>query len=365
MSAVLEREGVAVDGQPSTSSANPGSRQTRARYVTLALVPALGLVMMIGLLTGAVATSPRDLLALLPGTGGDEWTRYVLLEVRLPRVILGALVGAALGASGAALQGLFRNPLADPGLIGVAAGAAFAAVAVIVLGGTVLAPLVGWLGMAALPVAAFLGGLVTTLIVYRLASHQGQTAVATLLLAGIAINAIAGAGTGLLVYMADDQQLRTLTFWNMGSLAQAEWASLAVGTALVVLAFMALPLAARGLNGMMLGENVARHLGFSVHRLKLLVIVMAALAVGSAVALAGIIGFVGLVVPHILRMAIGPDHRYLLPASALGGAMLLVMADAAARVVVAPAELPIGLLTALVGGPFFLWLLLRMRGRLG
>lgn len=364
MSAVLEeRAGNSL--RPAATLAATGSREVRARTVTLALMPALVLAMVAALLTGAVETGPRDLLALLSGASGDAWTRQVLLEIRLPRVLLGALVGAALGASGAALQGLFRNPLADPGLIGVSAGAALAAVAVIVLGGTALAPLTVWLGPAALPVAAFVGGLITTLVVYRLASYQGHTSVATLLLAGIAINAIAGAGTGLLVYVADDQQLRTLTFWNMGSLARAEWPALAVGLAMILASFLALPLVARALNGMMLGEQVARHLGFSIHRLKLLVIVMAALAVGTAVALAGIIGFVGLVVPHILRLAIGPDHRYLLPAAALGGALLLVLADAVARTIVAPAELPIGLLTAVVGGPFFLWLLMRMRGQLG
>ncbi|MCG5525390.1 iron ABC transporter permease [Ectothiorhodospira haloalkaliphila] len=342
-----------------------GSRSARARLVTLALVPAVILAAMLGLTTGAVAMTPWDVLRILTGQLDDPFLREVIFNLRLPRVLVAITVGAALAMSGVALQGLFRNPLADPGLIGVSAGAALGAVAVIVLGTTVLAPLVLPLGVLALPLAAFAGGLATTWLVYRLASRGGHTSVATLLLGGIAINAIAGAATGMLVYMADDQQLRTLTFWNMGSLAHAGWALWAVSAGFVVLALAALPFIARALNGLMLGESVATHLGFPVHRIKTLVVITAALAVGASVAIAGIIGFVGLVVPHLLRLTIGPDHRYLLPASALGGALLLLLADALARVIVSPAELPIGLLTALLGGPFFLWLLMRQQGRLG
>ncbi|MBK1674038.1 iron ABC transporter [Ectothiorhodospira shaposhnikovii] len=343
----------------------PGSRSARARWVVIALVPAVLAAALLGLTTGAVEVSPAEVLWVLTGHLDDPFLREVILNLRLPRVLVAITVGAALAVSGVALQGLFRNPLADPGLIGVSAGAALGAVSVIVLGTTVLAPLVMALGVFTLPLAAFAGGLGTTWLVYRLASHGGHTSVATLLLGGIAINAIAGAATGMLIYMADDQQLRTLTFWNMGSLAHAGWTLWAVSAGLVMLALACMPLVARALNGLMLGESVASHLGFPVHRIKTLVVVTAALAVGASVAIAGIIGFVGLVVPHLLRLTIGPDHRYLLPASALGGALLLLLADALARIIVAPAELPIGLLTSLLGGPFFLWLLLRQKGRLG
>lgn len=342
-----------------------GSRAARARLVVLSLIPAVLAAALLSLTIGAVDMTVRDVVGILTGRLDDPLLHEVVFNLRLPRVLAAITVGAALAVSGVALQGLFRNPLADPGLIGVSAGAALGAVAVIVLGTTILAPLVLPLGIFALPLAAFAGGLGTTWLVYRLASRGGHTSVATLLLGGIAINAIAGAATGLLVYMADDQQLRTLTFWQMGSLAHAGWNLWAVSAGLVILALSALPLMARALNGLMLGESVASHLGFPVHRIKTLVVVTAALAVGASVAIAGIIGFVGLVVPHVLRLTIGPDHRYLLPASALGGALLLLLADALARIVVAPAELPIGLLTALLGGPFFLWLLLRQKGRLG
>ncbi|MFP4463462.1 MAG: FecCD family ABC transporter permease [Guyparkeria sp.] len=338
----------------------PGDRSRRAGLVLAGLFPAVLLAALIGLATGPTPMPLHELLAVLSGINDDPLLAEVVWNLRLPRVIGAIIVGAALGAAGVALQGLFRNPLADPGLVGVAAGASLGAVGVIVLGATWLAPLTALTGSFALPIAAFIGALAATALVYRLAaSRNGQAAVATLLLAGIAINAIAGAATGLLVYAADDQQLRSLTFWSMGSLAHAGWPLWTVSGLMVAIALALLPRLAAALNGLMLGEAVATHLGFPVDRIKRAVIVLVALAVGAAVAAAGTIGFVGLVVPHLLRMVIGPDHRYLLPASALGGALLLLLADAIARVIVSPAELPIGLLTALIGGPFFLWLLMR------
>jgi iron complex transport system permease protein len=259
---------------------------------------------------------------------------------------------------------LFRNPLADPGLVGVSAGAGLGAVGIIVLGTTMLAPLTGFLGIYALQIASFAGGLVTTFILYRVATRSGQTAVATMLLAGIAIGALAGAVTGVLVYLATDSQLRDLTFWGLGSLSGANWTKVMasgpiIATALLVAAFLT-----RGLNAITLGEATAAHLGVPVQRLKLLTILAVAGATGASVAVSGGIGFVGIVVPHALRLVIGPDHRYLLPATALLGASFLLMADAVSRLVVAPAELPIGIVTAAVGGPFFLWLLLRRRSAL-
>ncbi len=216
-------------------------------------------------------------------------------------------------------------------------------------------------GIYTLPIAAFFGSLFTTLIVYRLSNNEGKTDVSTLLLAGIAINALAGALTGLLTYMADDTQLRTLTFWSMGSLGNANWDQVIAAAPFILLAVIVIPWQARALNAILLGEAEAGHLGFDLEKIKLLLILLVALAVGAAVALSGIIGFIGLVVPHLLRLSIGPDHRLLLPASALLGASLLLLADLIARTVVAPAELPIGIITATLGGPFFLWLLLRFR----
>jgi len=212
-----------------------------------------------------------------------------------------------------------------------------------------------------LPGAAFAGALVATLAVWRIATRSGQTSVALLLLAGIATNAIANAGVGVLTFMADDTQLRTLTFWAMGSIAHANWADIRMLAPWMIALTIAVPWLARPLNAMLLGEAVAGHLGFPAHRIKQAAVLVSALAVGAAVALTGLIGFVGLVAPHIVRLAGGVDHRWLLPASALLGATLLIAADTLARVIVAPAELPIGLVTALIGGPFFLLLLMRQR----
>jgi iron complex transport system permease protein len=288
--------------------------------------------------------------------------RIIINDVRLPRVVLGALVGASLAVSGAVMQGLFRNPLADPGLIGVSAGAGLAAVLIIVLGGTVLAPVTLAMGTFSLPVAAFFGGLAATLVLYKVATRQGRTSVATMLLAGIALAALAGAVTGILVFVADDRQLRDLTFWQLGSLAGATWLKIGAVAPIMVLAMAATPFLARGLNALALGEATATHLGIPVQQLKYIAIVSVAASVGSSVAVSGGIGFVGIVVPHLLRLAMGPDNRYLLPASALLGASLLLLADAVARTIVAPAELPIGIVTAVAGAPFFLWILLRNRG---
>jgi iron complex transport system permease protein len=325
-------------------------------------------VSLLSITVGPVTIPPGEVLRALGWAAGLPVTppapehAAVILEIRLPRTLLGLLVGAALALAGAAMQGLFRNPLADPGLIGVSAGAALAAVSVIVLGSHGLAFLTGALGSFSLPLAAFAGGLVTTIVVYRLASRDGQTSVATLLLAGIAVNALCGAATGLLTYVADDQQLRTLTFWSMGSLGGAGWSQVGSAALLIALPLLALPLLARTLNALLLGEAEAGHLGIAVQAMQRVIVLLAALAVGAAVAVSGIIGFVGLVVPHLLRLALGPDHRTLLPGAALLGGSLLLLADLLARTLVTPAELPIGILTALLGGPFFLALLMHRRG---
>jgi len=317
---------------------------------------------------GAVAIGPGEALAILAAQLGIElpwaFSRHqeaVLLAIRLPRALVGVLVGAALAVSGAALQGLFRNPLADPALIGVSTGAALAAAAVIVLGGSLAAVTAVVPHSLLLPLAAFGGGLATTVVVYRIASRDGRTDVAIMLLAGVAMNAITAAGVGLMVFMSDDQQLRDLNFWLLGSLGGATWDSLGAGAPFLVIGALALLLFARPLNALLLGESEAGHLGFRVERTKRAIVVLAALVTGAAVALTGVISFVGLVVPHVVRLLAGPDHRLLLPCSMMFGAALLLIADLFARTVVLPAELPISILMACIGGPFFIWLLLRRR----
>jgi iron complex transport system permease protein len=217
------------------------------------------------------------------------------------------------------------------------------------------------LKLFAFPLAAFTGALLTTMIVYRLSTIAGQTVVATLLLAGIAINALAQAFSGFLTFYATDTQIRSLTFWKLGSLGGATWASVLIAAPFILIPILIFPRLSRALNALLLGESEAGHLGFDVERVKMFVIILAALSVGVSVAVSGLISFVGLVVPHLLRLMIGPDHRRLLPGSALLGASLLLGADLIARTLVAPAELPIGVLTAITGAPFFLWLLLRDR----
>ncbi|MCC8998540.1 MAG: iron ABC transporter permease [Candidatus Contendobacter sp.] len=334
----------------------------------MGLAALLLLVAVLALGIGAIAITPGQSLAIIGSSFGVtlpwEFTaqqQAVLLSIRAPRIVLGILVGAGLASSGAALQGLFRNPLADPGLIGVSSGAALAAVAVIVLGLPAMAATSGGLAIYVLPLAAFGGGLLATLLVAALAHHDGRAQVGAVLLAGIAINALAGAGTGLLTTLADDEQLRTLTFWSLGSLGGATWREAAATAPPILLALALIARCARTLNALLLGDREAGHLGFAVERTKRILMMAAALAVGSAVAVAGMIGFVGLVVPHLLRLVQGPDHRFLLPGSALLGAALLVCADLLARTLAVPAELPIGIVTALLGGPFFFGLLWRQR----
>jgi iron complex transport system permease protein len=285
--------------------------------------------------------------------------RTVVQTVRLPRVLQGLLAGSALAVSGVLLQALFRNPLADPALIGVSAGAALGAVAVIVLGATLLVGVSRVLGVWTLPLAAFAGALLTALLVFALARRDGVLDPTTMLLCGIAINALTGAGIGLLTYLASDEQLRNLTFWSLGSLGAATWGSLMGMAPVALVLLVGAPLLARPLNALLLGESEALHLGIAVERLKRWVITLAAAGAGAVVAVCGVIGFIGLIAPHMARLLAGPDHRVVLPLAALLGASLLTAGDLIARVAVRPAELPIGILTALLGAPFFLWLLRR------
>ena len=329
--------------------------QLRIRAPTVAILAlALLIAVALALASGAMPISLWELF-------DDKATlqRMVFAEIRAPRVVLAGFVGAALALSGATLQGLFRNPLADPGLIGTSSGAALGAVAMIVIGGAVAMPRL--VAPFALPLAAIAGAMLVTLFLYAFANRYGQFRLVTIVLVGIAVNALAGVGIGAFQYLSDDAELRTLTFWMMGSFGRANWP--AVAPALVVVAVAATPLffVARGLDLLQLGESEAYHLGVDVKRLQRRIVLCAAAAVGAGVALAGMIGFVGLVVPHLVRLVIGADNRFVLPSAALLGAALTILADLVARTAAAPAEIPVSLVTSAIGAPFFLWLIARAR----
>jgi len=280
----------------------------------------------------------------------------IWLTIRLPRVLLAVLTGMALAVSGAVMQGLFRNPLADPGLLGISSGAGLAVALSVVLPLSLPPLLALWLPS----LAAFAGSLVVTLLIFSF-SRLAQGQLARLLLVGIAINALCGAAVGVLSWLSNDQQLRQLSLWGMGSLTGAQWPSLLVCALLIVPALLLVQTRARRLNLLQLGEEDAHYMGVDVKRTQRQLLVLSALLVGTAVALSGIIGFVGLVVPHVMRFCLGSDHRWLLPGAALAGAILLLLADTLARTVVIPAEMPVGLLTSLLGGPWFLWQILRQQ----
>lgn len=337
--------------------------------VTLLLLALLVVAVLLSLALGPV-TIPLDdtLRVLLRRLSAAELPAdqvLIIEHIRMPRTLMGLLVGATLALTGAAMQGLFRNPLADPGLIGVSSGAALGAALIIVLGNVLLANMPAFVLPYATVLGAFLGGVATTWLVYRLGQSAQGTSVASMLLAGIAIAAISGAVIGLLSYLADDAMLRTLTFWNMGTLGGASYERVTVLALCCALVWWRLPRQARALNAMLLGESEARHLGVEVERVKRELVLLTALGVGASVAVAGMIGFVGLVVPHLVRLLLGADHRRVLPASMLLGAGLLLLADVGARLVVSPAELPLGIITAVLGAPFFLALLLRAQRRGG
>jgi iron complex transport system permease protein len=318
---------------------------------------AAGLLILGALISLRFGVTPirwADLGAIF-GFGEDSLAKVILQEVRLPRVLLAALVGAALAGCGAAMQGLFRNPLADPGLIGVSSGGAVGALLVLILSAAWSLP--GVLTIWIQPIGALFGALLVAGLAWRLSFRAGRSDVAALLLAGIALNALGAALIGLMLTVADGQQLRSFLYWSLGSFALADGERVRVAAVLVLLPLLLLLPWGRRLDVLQLGEDEAARLGVPVTTLTRFCIALCALSVGSAVALCGIVSFVGLVVPHVIRLLCGPGHRFLLPASALAGAALLVWADAAARWIRAPEELPIGILTALLGTPFFLGLI--------
>ncbi len=345
-----------------TKAALPPLRILRQPAILSGFAVLLGLAFLAALAIGAMPIPLGDVIRILLGYDSDTQASAIVLGLRLPRAVLAVIVGAGLGLSGAALQGLFRNPLADPGLIGISGGAALGAVGIIVLGHLLIAVVPFAAHPLLLPVAAFFGGLAATFATERVARSGGVSSTAMLLLAGIAINALAGALMGILIFMSDDRQLRDITFWTMGSLAKGGWSGVLLAGPFVALAIVLILPTARSLNAVLLGEREAMHLGVSVERLKRILMVSAALAVSASVAVTGMIAFVGIIVPHLVRMAAGPDHRIVLPGAALLGAALLLIADSLARIIVVPAELPIGLVTSLIGSPFFLWLLLHRKG---
>jgi iron complex transport system permease protein len=317
---------------------------------------------------GAYAISPFQLwnvlVDMLAGSAQPTPEHLVFMNIRLPRLLLGVAAGAALGMSGALMQGLFRNPLADPGLIGVSSGAALAAGMTIVLGSMWFPDMPRTLGSWTLVATAFAGSLLVTVLVYALSQQDGATRVGIMLLAGVAINALAGAGLGYLTFLATDEQVRNIQFWLLGSLGGARWSAVALVFSMVAVAVAAGLTLARPLNAIALGEAQAALLGVPVERVKRFAVLLTALAVGAVTATTGIIGFIGLVAPHCVRLVAGPDHRIVLPGSALLGAALVLAADSVARTMVKPAELPLGVLTAFVGVPFFLFLLRHFRSRL-
>lgn len=328
----------------------------------------------LGLLAASVAAAgvgqleipAREVLGSVLHKVGLDWGvlpshpqgEATLWQVRFPRLVMAAVVGAALATAGTVMQGVFGNPLAEPGVVGVSSGAAVAAAAVIVFDLTALGP---W----SIAVAAFVGGLVTTFAVYLLARDNGRTEVVTLVLTGVAINAMAGAALAFLMFLGDTSAREEIVFWQMGSLNGARNDQVWVTLPVALVGIVASMLIARKLDLLSLGDKAARHVGVDVERLRVLAIVLVAVLTAAAVAFAGIIAFVGLIIPHLMRMIVGPGHRALVPASALGGAVLLVLADLWARTAIAYADLPIGMVTALVGGPVFFWLLRRARRTAG
>ena len=331
------------------------------RFFLLFLGLLLPVVALAVLRIGSVPLDWHEFFTALSARDGPSPHRIIVLEIRLPRVLSAVVIGASLALAGAVMQGLFRNPLADPALLGISAGGALVSAAAILFGwASLLHPS---LRSFALPLAAFGGGLLAVFVIYRMAHRPALIDTSVLLLAGVAINALAAAGIGFLTVVASDAELRGFLFWMLGSFSNANWHHVLPTTVLALPSLAALLTLARALNALALSDADAGYLGFHVRRVKRIAIVCVALCVSASVSVAGIVGFVGLLAPHLLRLVIGPDHRYLLPASALAGALLLLLADSVARVAFQPLELPIGVLTAALGIPLFALLIMGNRHR--
>lgn len=351
--------------KPSVAPPDGSRRRVGAVPLIGSLLAGLVVAVLVGAMMGAYGIPPLEVVAVVARKLGlsssipaDPMADDVFWNIRLARVALAVLVGASLGCAGATMQGSFANPLAEPGIVGVSSGAVLGAVAQIVLG---FAPLGTW----TLPAAAFVGGLVTVVAVYSSARAGGRTEVVTLVLTGVALNALLGAVIGLLTYVSTDAELRSITFWNLGSMAQATWPKVAAVAPFAIVGLAIAMANARRFDLLALGERSARHLGLRVERFRFLMLIVTAVLTASAVAVSGIVLFVGLVIPHLVRMVAGPGHRLLIPASALAGALILVLADLAARTIIAPGEIPLGVITSLIGSPFFFWQLRRTRATQG
>jgi iron complex transport system permease protein len=343
-------------------------RDTRNTVILTGLGILLVATLLFSVTIGAVSIPVQDVVIILLHKLGmftdvqvDSMHEVVLTTIRFPRIFMTLLIGAALGVSGASLQGLFRNPLVEPSLIGVSGGSAAGVVLVIVFGTSLALPTQGFLYNAIIPFTAFAGGLLATFLVLKLSNQAGKTNTTVLVLVGVAINALAGAIIGLAVFYADENQLRTFTFWTLGDLGGATAGKLIIAAPLLIVSIGALLFFSNTLNAVALGEAEAYHMGVNVERTKRSIIFFSALAVGVSVSLAGMIGFVGLVIPHLIRVLFHSDNKLVLPASVIGGAWLLIIADIVARTVVSPAELPIGVMTALIGSPFFIMLLMKAK----
>jgi iron complex transport system permease protein len=329
-------------------------------FLLVVLVVGLVLAMVVALCIGAIYISPAKVLDILLGKINDpnDPDVAIVMNIRLPRVFLAAVIGAGLSIAGAAMQGVFRNPMASPSILGISAGAAFGASLAIVLGASFIS------GQFAIPAMAFVFCIGTMLLVYAISRSGGYVPVETLLLAGIAVGSLFSALVSFMQYIAGDK-LAGVVFWLLGGLGEASWPQLWIALPLIALGSLVIMFYAREMNAMTIGEDHATSLGVDTQRVMLIIIVATSIVVAAAVSFCGIIAFVGLIVPHIIRILIGPDHRILLPASILAGAAFLVITDTVARVIMSPAELPVGILTALLGAPFFLYLLKRRKHMMG
>jgi iron complex transport system permease protein len=343
-------------------------QSVKYRTIYLSLCILLILLIMISAGVGAVHLSIGEIFDLLsdavgikPGAQINPIHQGLFFQIRLPRTFLCFIVGAALSVSGALMQSLFRNPIVEPGLVGTSAGAALGASFVFVFGKIEIFSQLAFLGDLLMPAAAFTGGLLATGIVYRFSSTYGKVNVATMILAGIAVNAMAAGGTGFLAYIARDPQARSITFWNLGTFSGADWKSVMIIAIVTVICILTVLRFAKQLNALQLGETEANYLGINIERMKIQLILINTLMVSVATSMVGVISFVGLTVPHLLRILKGSDNRYLIIGSALLGAIVMITADMLCRVIIAPAEMPIGIITAFIGAPVFLWLLLKNR----
>ncbi|MEM9025384.1 MAG: iron ABC transporter permease [Verrucomicrobiota bacterium] len=353
------------------SKPEPGNPiKPRRIWLLLGLAIALPICAIYALIIGPMDLSVGQILSIF--SRGLLWSEIevskaasvVIWEIRLPRVFLSSLVGCGLAMAGCAMQGVFRNPLADPGIIGVSGGGAIGAITMIVIGGRILShEVLDSVSLYLVPISAMIGAILMTFLIYQLSQKRGNVDMMTMLLVGIAINALTGAFIGYLTFISDDQELRTLTFWNLGSLGRANWELIIPALIFIIPPIFLLPRYSNSLNALLLSETDARYLGVDTARTKRILIALSAALVGVTVALCGGIGFIALVAPHMIRSAIGPDHRFLMPCSSILGAILLTLGDVGSRTLAAPAELPIGILTSLIGAPVFLYILIQRKKR--